>query len=849
MTWLFTGLSSIAARHRAGGLSSGLAAADIPAEMIGDADAARTARDHPAPSVPGRPAPDAPEPSAGSGPVEPWARVRGVVEAARLAELRSLGLLDSPPEPGFDDLARLAAQLSECPIALITLVDEQYEWLKAKVGTDLCSIDRDVAFCDHVVRGRSELEVGDLRLDPRFARNPFVTGTPHVIFYAGYPIGTSSGAVLGTLCVMDLAERTLSARQREQLRALARQVSTQLDLRRLTIEQASEIELRAQVQQQLSRSRSEYQLLAENSGDVIARCDLAGRLLYVSPSAHAVLGVNVALEIGVSMLVRVHPDDRPMMHTAIDGVRRRETSTCTVRVLAADGAWHWLECTLAPLYDPERDELEVHCSAREVTERVDAAARIARSEERFRSIFHGSPMGITLTDTEGRLISANPAMCRLLGVAHDDLVGRPRSDFIHPADSNLHPDAVRELMQRPGDSQEVLVRYRRFDGEMAWASAWLSWIDSGEPEPHLLAHVFDVTDRRRAEMALADSEANLAAINRVTRRILSGEDARTAIVTALVAIAEAQVASLFELGEADQMVITGCSDPRLVGSSYPAVAVQVTAAVWREGEPLFIERAQEHPLVNQQLARMIGAKSILYQPILKGDQVIALLSVTWSEVVADLDDRRVKAVALLADESAFALEHDTLMRRYENLAGTDQLTGLPNRRSWDERLAAMMESARRSGEPLVVAVADVDRFKTYNDTHGHLEGDVLLQEVAQAVKTELRAVDVVARWGGEEFAIALPACTDNDARQVLERVRRGMPRGQSVSIGYCQWDPGRPVEVTMGRADAALYEAKRTGRDQVISAGDLAGRAETGRRPGEKPSPGRDITGPTAPPR
>jgi len=793
----------------------------------GEANAAQTSRDAPAPSAAVRPDPDGspqgvppqftpPDESAAHHPAaEP-------AEAMRLAELRSLDILDSPGEQGFDDLVLLASRLTGCPIALVTLIDAERQWFKAKVGTDLCATSRDVAFCEHVVRGRTELEVRDLRLDPRFAANPFVTGPPQAVFYAGYPISTATGTVLGTICVIDLKERTLSLEQREQMRALARQVSTQLELRRLTIEQAREIELRTAAQRQLARSRSEYRLLAENSGDVIARCGLDGRITYISPSVSTVLGVAVNLELGANLLSRVHPDDRPSVRDAIEGVRLGDSQTVTVRMLAADGRWHWLESTLAPLYDPERGVLEIHCAAREVTERVDAAARIARSEERFRSIFHGSPMGITLTDADGRVISANPAMGRLLGLPEEELVGRLRSEFVYPADTGRHPGAMRDLRNRPGESMEVLVRFRRADGVLAWASAWLSWIGDGSAESHLLAHVFDITDRRRAELALADSEANLAAISRVTRRILSGEDARTAIVTALVDIAEAEMASLFELSGPDEFVATGCSDLDLIGTTYPFEAVPVTAAVWREGESLFIERAEEHPMLNQDLARMLGAKSILYQPILSGGEVTALLVVTWGPVLSDLTDRRVMAVALLADEAAFALEHDALLHRYEELAGTDQLTGLPNRRSWDERFAVLIAAAQRSGDPLVVAVADVDRFKAYNDTHGHLEGDVLLREVALAAKAELRTVDLVARWGGEEFAIALPNCADADARTVLERVRKAMPRGQSISIGYCEWDRQDSAEGLMDRADSALYEAKRSGRNRVVSSDELA---------------------------
>ncbi|MDP9825836.1 diguanylate cyclase (GGDEF)-like protein/PAS domain S-box-containing protein [Kineosporia succinea] len=742
-------------------------------------------------------------------------------EARRLTELHSLGILDSAPEPGFDDLAQLAADLTGSPVALVTLIDEQRQWFKAKVGTDLCAVGRDIAFCDHVVRGRAELEVSDLRIDPRFASNPFVTGPPHAVFYAGFPVLLETGSILGTICVIDLHERELTERQREQMRALARQVSTQLELRRRTIEQAREIELRTTAQRQLARSRSEYRLLTENSGDVIARWTVDGRVTYMSPSAGSVLGLDTERDLGTRLIDRVHPDDQPVLREAHAAVLRGGAELITLRMPASGGDWHWLECTLSPLHDPDKGELEIHCAAREVTERVTAAARIAQSEERFRSIFHGSPMGITLTDTTGRLISANPAMCRLLGVPHDELIGRMRSDFVHPADSAMHPSAMRDLMKRPGTSVEVVVRFRRHDGVLAWASAWLSWIHDGDPEPHLLAHVFDITDRRAAEQALADSEANLAAINRVTRRILSGEPARTAIVTALVDIAGASLATVLEKNDADEFVITGCSDAQRVGEAYAAASTPATAGVWRDKKSLFIEKVPGNALVNQKLARMINAQSILYQPIMSGDEIMALLSVSWETPVSDLDDRRLKAVELLADEAAFGLAHDALVRRYENLAGTDQLTGLPNRRSWDERLSVLVAASQRTAEPFVVAVADVDRFKVYNDTHGHLEGDVLLREVAQAVRAELRAVDTVARWGGEEFAIALPNCRESDARRALERVRRAMPRGQTISIGYCHWDLQASADSLMNRADAALYEAKRSGRDRVVAAADL----------------------------
>jgi diguanylate cyclase (GGDEF)-like protein len=204
--------------------------------------------------------------------------------------------------------------------------------------------------------------------------------------------------------------------------------------------------------------------------------------------------------------------------------------------------------------------------------------------------------------------------------------------------------------------------------------------------------------------------------------------------------------------------------------------------------------------------------------VLWDGKVIAVLAVRWDRRLPSLSDRCARAVRLLADEAAVALEHDALLDRYEALAGTDQLTGLPNRRAWDQRLTTLILGAERTGEGFVVAVVDVDHFKAYNDAYGHVEGDVLLREIAQAARDELRAVDLVARWGGEEFAIALPAEDDARARAVLERVRAAVPQGQSVSIGYAHWSDGESAESLMKAADAALYEAKRTGRNRVIAA-------------------------------
>ncbi len=154
-------------------------------------------------------------------------------EAERLAELRAYGVLDTLPEQAYDDITYLASQLCDAPIALVSLVDEDRQWFKSRVGIDAAETERDVAFCAHAINDPGELlVVPDAAADDRFAANPLVTDDPSIRFYAGAPLVTGSGNALGTLCVIDTRPRELDEQQAEALRALSRQVMAQLELRR-----------------------------------------------------------------------------------------------------------------------------------------------------------------------------------------------------------------------------------------------------------------------------------------------------------------------------------------------------------------------------------------------------------------------------------------------------------------------------------------------------------------------------------------------------------------------------------------------------------------------------------------
>ena len=153
-------------------------------------------------------------------------------EKQRLNVLWQYEVLDTVPEEVFDDLTELAARICEAPIAMITLVDENRQWFKSKVGVTVKETSRDISFCGHAVAQTELFVVPDATKDLRFANNPLVTSDPKIRFYAGAPLVTPDGYALGTLCVIDKIARELRPDQKNALRVLARHVMTQLELRR-----------------------------------------------------------------------------------------------------------------------------------------------------------------------------------------------------------------------------------------------------------------------------------------------------------------------------------------------------------------------------------------------------------------------------------------------------------------------------------------------------------------------------------------------------------------------------------------------------------------------------------------
>jgi two-component system cell cycle sensor histidine kinase/response regulator CckA len=233
-------------------------------------------------------------------------------EAERLKSLSDYEVVGTAPELPFDEITRLAAQICEVPIAIVSFVDEDRLWLKSRIGVDLEESPRNTSFCSHAILDTKDVfEVTDALRDERFADNPFVTGEPHIRFYAGAPLVTGSGHALGTLCVLDYAPRELTPDQVQALKILGKQVMTLLELRRLEQRNKS---AHYKAVERFKQAEQMYRTLIEQVPAVayIAEGGRFGKWHYISPRIEAMLGFRAQEWIQHPELwqERLHPEDR-----------------------------------------------------------------------------------------------------------------------------------------------------------------------------------------------------------------------------------------------------------------------------------------------------------------------------------------------------------------------------------------------------------------------------------------------------------------------------------------------------------------------------------------------------------
>ena len=430
------------------------------------------------------------------------------------------------------------------------------------------------------------------------------------------------------------------------------------------------------------------------------------------------------------------------------------------------------------------------------------------------------------TDAEGIVTGWNRAAETTFGWSAEEALGQQISDLIVPPED---VEELRGMLSRSWPGIPATGRFeirterhardrggRTFPIELAVTIAEVD----GETAVHALMH--DITARKAAEREMqehADEFAALAAAVGELARSNVASEARAAICRAAARMAGADAAALLEPDASG----TGLRTTASVGVDLVGEMVQFTQAaasvrVFGTREPFFSEDVATDRAVRRAFFRGRDLVSVYWVPIVQEDDAVGVITIGWKRKVAPPTERLERLMSLIAAEAGVAIERAALLDRLERMAHTDDLTGLINRRAWDLELEREVGRSRRNDDPLAVAMLDLDRFKAYNDRHGHQAGDRVLREAANAWRAVLRDTDLLARYGGEEFAVALPGCDLEQAGHLVNRLREVTPAGQSCSAGLAVWDGDESADELLGRADDALYEAKQTGRDRTVIA-------------------------------
>ncbi len=313
---------------------------------------------------------------------------------------------------------------------------------------------------------------------------------------------------------------------------------------------------------------------------------------------------------------------------------------------------------------------------------------------------------------------------------------------------------------------------------------------------------------------------DLEALGRAARalaRSTGAESVGRIVCEAAAEVASADVVALLELSVDGTALMVGCSsEADLDGATMQLTQSSLAGAAFRDGAPVYEDDLMPHGTAAWPL-RQCGARSAVWQPVGGERGVRALIALGWRRPMRQTDRLRA-ALELLAGEAEVALDRAAALERLTVLAKTDPLTDLSNRRAWQDELSRELSRADRGGERLSIGLIDLDEFKEFNDRWGHVAGDRLLLTAAARWRRRLRLSDLLARIGGDEFAVILPACGVQQAVALGDQLRGALPDGLSCSIGVAEWVPGERAEVLLDRADRALYAAKDAGRNRTAAA-------------------------------
>ncbi|MEO0538155.1 MAG: PAS domain S-box protein [Cyanobacteria bacterium P01_A01_bin.123] len=588
--------------------------------------------------------------------------------------------------------------------------------------------------------------------------------------------------------------------------------------------------------------------------------DLAGQFLRVNPQRCAMLGYGVEDLCALSCQSIVHPLDLAQMKRGFQALIQGQMDRFDLqrRDRCKDGTLIWVKSTIVLVHACADEKAFFLAIEEDITDQKQAEESLLESDARLRALFEQVKVGINHIDVSGQFLQVNPAFCKMLGYTEAELLQLRVQSVTHAEDWAENLACIRQLFAREIPYYAMDKRFIHRDGTIIWASLHVSAVCDQQGVPKFsVAIVEDISERKRlederkrAETALKLKAKRERLLNNISQRIRQSLE-----LSDILAIATAEVRQLlnvdrvilaqFEVNGHSTVISESVVTPYLAMMGY--TLDQEMTAVWTNGQtpqsPLTVARVvhdQPQTVDDKRQLQQFTIQTNLVVPIVVNQVPWGFLSAhccathrLWPEWEVDLLEELGGHLAIAIQQSLIYEKLQQANQELKRLVMVDGLTQIANRRCFDEQLAYEWARLAREQSPLGLIFCDIDYFKGFNDTYGHLVGDDCLQQVAEALaQSGWRASDLVARYGGEEFAIILPNTDELGTLQVAEQIRQvifdlNIPHRSSqvgerltVSLGAASIIPrlNHASESLVLAVDQALYKAKQSGRNRVCLA-------------------------------
>jgi diguanylate cyclase (GGDEF)-like protein/PAS domain S-box-containing protein len=575
---------------------------------------------------------------------------------------------------------------------------------------------------------------------------------------------------------------------------------------------------RKQVEEELRGSEERYRTLIETTRDLIYTTNRKGLLTYVNTTMERSLGYTHRELEGKSFMEIVVPE-------CIDSVKdifRRAMQGESIPIYEAvlirkDGTRFSVEFNVVTLYDRDGNPSGRYGIGRDVTERKQAEEALRESEQRLHSIVDGSPIPAFVIGKDHRVIHWNKALEEMSRIKSEEIIGTREQwkafyNEERPCMADLLVDEAVELVPQWYSGKyikspliEGAYEATNFFPALGEEGKWLRFTAAAirDSKGMLIGAVEtleDITDRKLAEETLRQSE----------------EKYRMMLDNIQDGYYEVDLPGNLTFVNPSVSRILGYSEQELIGMNNRQYMDEENARKVFRAFNLVYKTEVPTSRFDWELIRKDGTKAFV------GSSVSLIKDsfdkpVGFRGIIRDITDIKKAEEALRSSEE-----------KYRELSIIDDLTQLYNSRYFYFQLKIEIDRSNRYEQPLTLLMIDLDNFKAFNDTYGHIEGDQVLLRFGQVVRRCLRQTDIAYRYGGEEFTILMPMTTSKGGAVTAERIRTEFKKENfspvsgkhvyiTVSIGLAQHKPQEDMKVFVNRVDQLMYQAKKTGKDRVCS--------------------------------